>query len=353
VGCLLSLRADFARADEPSRAVHVAVAWTRAPGAERCIAPAELLAKTRARASSDTLLTLDREGADVVVVGRIEPQGEGFRTKLILRDALGRPLGERTFDSAARSCRALDESLILALVLLVETSPVRAAARGDSAEKLAEAPPSISRSTTALEAEEHADVRIAPQPRARARPSPPPRPRHRPWMFELGVGASAAGGFAPRPTLGPTLSATVQPPAFVPVVLRTAAYPFAVDRVTVPGEGISVRGFVGGIELCPLGLVRDAVEGRLCGGAHAAGLQADPLGPRSRPGDVFFVVLPVRAELRIRARTLEPYAAMTMRLSPMSPSFVYRVPGGGERTSFSVPWATLELDLGIAWRLLP
>ncbi|MDF2697030.1 MAG: hypothetical protein K0S65_5413 [Labilithrix sp.] len=310
------------------------------------MAPEELLTKTRERASSDTLLTLDREGTDIVVVGRIEPRGEGFRTELRLRDALGRSLGERTFDSPARSCRALDESLILALVLLVETPPVRAAARGESMEVLAEAPPP-------LEAEEHPDVRIAPQPRARARTSPPPQPRRRPWTFELGVGASAAGGFAPRPTLGPTLSATVRPPAFVPVVLRAAAYAFAVDRVTVPGEGISVRGFVGGIELCPLGLARDAIEGRLCGGAHAAGLQAHPLGPRSRPGDVFFVVLPVRAELRVRARTLEPYAAMTVRFSPMSPTFVYRVPGGGERTSFSAPWATIELDLGIAWRLLP
>lgn len=97
LGVAVSACAQIARAEEPSCPVHVAVAWTRAPGAERCISPDDLVTRTRARAASDTLLTLDRQGADFVVVGRIEPNAGGFRTQLVLRDGVGRPLGKRTF----------------------------------------------------------------------------------------------------------------------------------------------------------------------------------------------------------------------------------------------------------------
>ncbi len=338
MGIAGSACAGNARAEEPPRPVHIAVVWTRLPGAETCISPDEMVMKTRARAASDTLLTLDRKGADFSIIGRIEPRGEGFRTELVLRDAVGRPLGERTFESPARSCRALDDSLILALVLLVETPWVRDAAHGKPAEELGEIAP-------LPRLEGRADERIAPLPL-----SPPER---RPWMLELGLGGSLAVGFAPTPTVGPALFGLVRPPHFVPIVLRATAYPFSVDRSTVAGEGIAVRGFVGGAEICPLGLARPGVEALVCGGAHLAVLQAEPLGPRSTAGDLFFGVLPLRGEVRARLGAVSPYAAATARFSPMSPGFVYRAPGGQDRTSFSVPWLTVELDVGFAWHALP
>ena len=39
--------------------------WTRAPGAEHCISPDELLIETRARVSTDAVLTLDRSPANL------------------------------------------------------------------------------------------------------------------------------------------------------------------------------------------------------------------------------------------------------------------------------------------------
>lgn len=348
--------------------MRVALEWTHSPGATRCISPEELLSRTRARVLADTLLTLDREEADFVVVGRIEPRADGFRTTLVLRDAAGRPLGERTIDAAVGSCRALDRSLVLALVLLVETPRVRAAARGEATEGGSEIappsgvenldPPSGSASggppVSSVDAGSRSET---PAAEARAvslgpprRISPPPR---RPWKLDLGLGASAVGGFVPRPTVGPTFSVVLEPPGFIPIALRGAAYPFDVDRGTVRGEGISVRGFIGGIELCPFGLARRGIDMHVCGGANLAVLQAEPLGPRSYPGDLAFIVLPLRAELRARLGALAPYAAMTARFAPTSASFVHRVPGGGLQTTFEVPWATVELDLGIRWQLLP
>ncbi len=346
--------------------MRVALEWTHSPGATRCISPEELLSRTRARVLADTLLTLDREEADFVVVGRIEPRAEGFRTTLVLRDAAGRPLGERTIDAAGGSCRALDRSLILALVLLVETPRVRAVARGEATDRGSEIAPPLG--VEGLDLPSGAPSGAPPVPssdtgsrsgtpaaEARAEPLGPPRisPPPRPWKLGLGLGASVAGGFVPRPTVGPTLSVVLHPPGFVPIALRGAAYPFGVDRGTVRGEGISVRGFIGGIELCPFGLARRGIDMHLCGGANLAVLQAEPLGPRSFPGDLAFIVLPLRAELRTRLGAVDPYAAMTARFSPTSTSFLHRVPGGGLQTTFEVPWATVELDLGIRWQLLP
>jgi hypothetical protein len=340
LGLVVSARVHAAQAEEPPRPVHVALTWTRAPGAERCISPEELLARTRGRAASDTSLTLDARGADFLVVGRIEPRGEGFHTELVLRDGVGRRLGERTFDSAARSCRAVDESLVLALVVLMETPRVRAVARGESAEALAELVPP-------LRAEEPPSPRVAPVPS-------PPRSRAKEMLtLDLGLGASGVAGFVPAPTVGASVFGMIRPERFVPIVLRGAAYPFAVDRVTVPGEGISVRGFTGGAELCPLRIARGRGEGLGCAGAHLATLQAQPLGPRSSPGNLFFVLVPVRAEARLRLGDVSPYAAATTRFAPAAPAFTYRAPAGEEKTSFQVPWATVELELGLIWHALP
>ncbi|MDF2694797.1 MAG: hypothetical protein K0S65_3180 [Labilithrix sp.] len=344
VGLAVAARAAVAHAEEPARPVRVAFTWTRAPGAERCISPAEMLTKTSGLVSRDTVLTLDRQGADFLVVGRIEPSAEGFRTELILRSANGRPLGERTFDTPGRSCRALDESLTLALVLLVETPRVRAAARGESTEELVELAPS-------LRTADATDPRSAPAlPPSRI----PLKPAQRAWTLELGLGASAVLGLLPKATVGSTLFATVKPPGFIPIVLRGTGYPFGVERVTVPGEGVAIRGFVGGAELCPLDFVHRRIELRACGGAHLAALHAEPLGPMSTTGDVVFVALPLRAEAHARFGAVDPYVAVAARWSPTSPGFVYHVVDElNDRVSFGVPLLTAELDVGVGWRVLP
>lgn len=339
LGVAVSACAEIARAEQPPRPAQVVVEWTRAPGAEHCISPDELLIETRARVSTDAVLTLDRKDADFSIIGRIEPRAEGFRTELVLRDAVGRPLGKRTFELSARSCRALDDSLIVALVLLVETPRVRNAVHGRGSDEL---------------------VELSPLPRwqspegARLAPLPlPSAPQGRPWTLELGLGGSAALGFMPSPTVGPTLFGLVRPPRFVPIVVRATAYPFGVEQATVPGEGIVVRGFLGGAEVCPLGLARSDVEVHICGGAHLAVLQAQPIGPRSNVGGLVFGVLPLRVEGRVRLGAVSAYAAATARFSPTSPSFKYFAPGGEERTSFAVPWLTSELAVGLVWHTLP
>ncbi|AKV02444.1 hypothetical protein AKJ09_09107 [Labilithrix luteola] len=339
-GVAISALAEIAGAEEPARPVHVAVKLTRAPGADGCISPDEVVARTKERASADILLTVEQKRADFFVLGHVEPRAGGFRTELVLRDAHGRALGERTIDSPARSCRALDESLTLALVLLVETPRVRAAAQTKATEPLDELPPPL--------------YEEAPAPRIEPLRLPPPPPHTRtPWVIDVGLGASVPIGFTPVATVGPSLFGMVHVPHFVPVAVRGAAYPLGTDRKTVPGEGISVRGVEGGVELCPLDLGRTRVNVLACAGAHYALLHAEPLGPQSRDGSLGFLVLPLRVEVRGRAGAFAPFAAVAARFAPTSPAFVYRVAGASEQPSFSVPAATAELDVGLSWRAFP
>lgn len=328
-----------AYASDAPRPVHVAVAWTRARGAEGCIAPAELVTKTRARAAADTTLDLERQGADFQVVAHIEAREGGFRTELVLRDAIGRRLGERLFDSTTKSCRTLDESLILALALLVEMPSVRAVAEGGPKEDVDEIVPP-------WRTEEPA-VREAP-----VRLHIPAR-RAAPWKLDLGFGATVATGQLPQPTIGPTVAGIIVPPDFVPIALRVTAFPLSTERVPVTGEGISVRAFAGGIDLCPLALAHPALEARGCAGARLMVLHAEPLGPRSSAATQTLVDLPLRAELRARTGDVVPYAALEAHFAPASGSFVYRDRQGQSQTAFQVPWVTVGLEFGLFWRAIP
>ena len=81
--------ATLAQADGGSPRARVAIVWTRGLGAESCISPDDLVERTRARVPAETLLTLERPGADFVLDGRIERRGGVFRTELTLRETSG------------------------------------------------------------------------------------------------------------------------------------------------------------------------------------------------------------------------------------------------------------------------
>ena len=342
---------ELAGAEMPSRRVEVGIDWTRGPGADSCITPQELVERTRARAPVEALLTLDPRASDFVLTGRIERRGDRFRVELSLRDARGQALGERTFESHGASCRALDEALVLSLVLLVETPRVLSTA--EASESSPRERRSM-RSSTDVLPELVPPLRAEWIPRDRLLPLRLPAPSPPRWELELDAGASMAVGFLPKPTMGATIGGVFRPPHLFPLALRGAAYPFGADVITVPGEGISVDGYEVGADACPFALSRGLVEALGCVGVHGAVLHATPLGPRSSSATPAFVVLPLRAEVRARlGGALDPYAAMAARFSPAPASFVYRASDGEARTSFAVPWATVELDLGFAWRALP
>lgn len=106
----LWLLASLAEAQAPT-----SIAWTRAPGAEPCIDEATLRAEVEARLSRSVFV----EEAVLHIEGEIAPRPSGFTAHIVL-SASGEVLGERTIESRRRACRALDDSLVLMIALLVE-----------------------------------------------------------------------------------------------------------------------------------------------------------------------------------------------------------------------------------------
>lgn len=320
----------------------MAVGWDRAPGAESCISPDELVDRTRARAPADALITRDRIGADFVVIGHIAPHGSGVRATLTLRDAHGEPLGERSLDSRAPSCRAIDESLVLALLLLLEMSRVRAP------------PPKATETEPELLLPPLQEETL---PQQRIRPIELPPAPSRPWRLHLGAGAVMGFGVAPKVAAGATFFGALTPPGLFPFVVQATVYPFGQDVPTAPGQGISIRRFEAGAGACPLGLVRGRFDGLLCGGARGALLVSEPLsGPlaeSSSAAAVFALVLPFRAEMRAHFdHGVTLYAAASALLQPLSSRLVYSV-NGEKRTAFAVPHVAAELEIGFVLPALP
>lgn len=315
----------------------VGLEWARQPGAEGCISAEELRSRTRAQVPASVHLTLDADETDFVVVGDVAPTHGGFRVAFALRDARDQSLGERTFEVEARSCRAVDDALVLALALLVETPRVIADASARPEAPLDELAPALRARPS--------DPAIAP---VRLSPRAP-----RPWRFEVGLAANVGYGRTPTVTAGPSVVGVVVPPGLVPLMIRGGAYPFASPRSTVPGEGVVVRGAEGGLDVCPIALERRSTEVRACGGAHVAALFASPRGPLSTAGRLIFPTFPLRAELRHWFGPVAPFVAIDGWLSPTTPSFLYRDAAGQARTSFRVALLTGSIELGLLARFGP
>lgn len=166
-----------------------------------------------------------------------------WRAVLELSDTSGRMLGSRELRSTSELCSSLDEPLVLAVALMVDSEP----------------PPSP----------EPTPPVIAPEPEPEPE-STPPRPAEReptgsPW--QLGVDASAAleAGLLPAPRPGLVLGLEVRAAGWL--ATRLSLLGFVPAEVSLPGSASARFALLGGtLELCP-GIGRPgSYRVSLCGG---------------------------------------------------------------------------------------
>ncbi len=103
--------------------------WERREGAEGCIDEETLRAAVE-RSLGHSLDTGD--AAIRIIEGRVTPDGGGYRAQLVVRDEAGTSLGERELHEDG-DCRALDESLVLVISLIVDPEASPRSARASSA----------------------------------------------------------------------------------------------------------------------------------------------------------------------------------------------------------------------------
>jgi hypothetical protein len=187
LACSIFFFVTVARADDgvPTRA---RLEWTREEGAERCIdGPA--LDEAVSRRWGRRVFVYD-SSANVLVKGRIRRNVRGaWAAHFELERSDGTKLGRRDIVSRAADCSALDDSLALALGLMLD---------------LTERPPSAEQSTTTPEPVSGPPITI---PKETAAP-------REPWRVEPSIGAAAAIGLLPGVAFGGRLAIAAEPPHF-------------------------------------------------------------------------------------------------------------------------------------------
>ncbi|HMI91022.1 MAG TPA: hypothetical protein VK509_06640, partial [Polyangiales bacterium] len=111
----LGAELSVAAADAPAAP---ALSWTRAPGAESCIAGPELAKRVEAQLGREILVALPQ--AQLNVEGSVELADRGYRVHLRLSDPNGSTLGDRTLAAATDDCRALDPLLVFLIALMLD-----------------------------------------------------------------------------------------------------------------------------------------------------------------------------------------------------------------------------------------
>ncbi|AKV03934.1 hypothetical protein AKJ09_10597 [Labilithrix luteola] len=339
-GCLLSVGATRAQADEPKVAVGrtSALSWVRLPGAEECIgspALADAVEATLARR-----VFVPPTDAELSVEGSIAyaKDRRRFTVRFQVADREGNVLGKRELTQAAETCHALDDRLALVLSMLIDPeaadrpappSPEAAPAEPTLAEPILAAPPASPAAS---------DVPRLPLPVAKT-----------PWRW----GASASFGGATG--LVPNTGWLVEGRVFVTLphwpTLRAGVASFLPARNRVAEGALAEVGLVSGeFGVCPLGLRRLPVVVRGCVSGWLGQLSGRGDGfPDSRSYTTTFAAAAVDASAELwLSRSIGVVLAPAL-VVPVTPTrLAYDDPQGRRQTLFESSNVSAMLTLGIA-----
>lgn len=231
--------ADAAGASAARRSTLAHLDWDRDAAPRGCAAEARVAADVQHLLGGPVIVA--RSQANVIVTVRFVRANGGWLARLHFAETDGRALGKRELHSAESDCASLDGPVALVIALTLE----------------------------------------ATRPQATLQLPPPPGElpadeREPPWRAISHVALVGSGGLLPGFALGAELSLGIEPPAFVPVHLRTAIWPNLED--TDAGRGGRFTAWYAGLGLCP-GLAENQHAGvELCVGADAGMLSATGVG---------------------------------------------------------------------------
>lgn len=328
---LLGSFASPARAEPASTPRPASLGWTRLEGAEGCIGAGDLARAVEALLGKRAFVSAAE--SELSIEGRVAPRAEGgFRASLEVADRDGQSLGRRDLDTSADDCRALDEPLRLAIALMVDPE----GALGAPSPPPPEPPPPAS-----------PPLESAPQPSPISTPPPAPTP----WRGDLALGATFGFGLLPSVAPGLVLSASLEPPWFVPLesvlsvyLPQSIASPAGLEAslFTMRGEGY----------VCPLSHVGETLGARACLGGELGLLSAEGAAVDDAEEGLrvqFGVGLRGRLGLRVAA-PLGLYAAGSVAVRPLREGFATLDEAGGQVELFRPSLVNGALELGAELR---
>jgi hypothetical protein len=298
-----------------------ALDWQRSDAAESCVDAAGLASGVEARLHRTVFGP--RAGADVVVQVRLTRREDGpWLAQIELRSVDGQLVGTRELVTAAEHCSALDESLNLAIALMVDLSVD---------ELPVPAPP----------------VRQVVRPRT---PIELPRRTHaprEPWRLRTAALGTVAIGLLPGPAPGVRGSVGVEPPTFWLTELDVTWWPAQED--SSGDEGARATFLTLGAYLCPVGVGTRTTHVSLCFGQEVGRLSVGGFG-FDRNDDRTRLTYDIGLRARASQRVVGALALFVgvQGLVPLSRDrFVADEANGARRQVFRRPFLAGAAEVGI------
>jgi len=317
------------------------LSWSRLPGAESCIGPSELARQVEAILGRHVFVSA--AAAEIAVEGHVAEvaPGGGWKATLVVSDSQGRILGNRELISPEPACRALDESVALAIALMIDPDAGSAPPPKPPPSQPAKPPPPPPKP----------EVIIKEKPIYV--PVPTEQEPEEPWHFALRAGPVLGLGLLPSVGLGLHAAVTVEPPWFIAVEGSAAIYLPSAAEID-PAAGDFQLAYVG-LAACPLSRRWDRVDFSLCAEVQLGRLWADgtDLDGQSWEDHQFVANLAARARFSVRLwGPLTVGAGVAGAVALVREPFEVRAADGRSAELFSLSPVQFQPDIAFGLRFL-
>ena len=326
-----------------------ALVWQRHEGAESCISEDELRVAVEARLGRE--LQQDRERAQVVISGEIEPTDNGFQIVATYLDADGVEVGTRRLHRRGTECRALDAEIVLVFVLLIDPTAAvfggNDLKRDDQPDETQSHPPDDTASPKKPSSSSQpsdktvAETTVAETSRRLARYSAPVRGL-------VGVGVDTAAGLLPQFSVGMTVLGAVEYKK-LSIGLELSGFPGSSSQ-HVGGISAEFDAFYGGFTAGFVFYQVSALVAVVSGGLQAGVLRVRGSGfDLDKSADRVMVQGVLRGQLRWQFYS---HFALWLRLGLVVPfirdRFRYRTASGDSETIYQQEPVAALLSGGLA-----
>lgn len=316
-------RPSFAEEEEPRASARLE--WTRSPGAESCIDRAGLSDAVSRRWGRQVFV--DGDDPAIVVKGTVGRSRRGtWYARIELARSDGTKLGSRVIVTHAPDCSSLDDSLALALGLMLDLTEPPASTEPN---RPPSAPPQVSGPPITIPKET-----LAPRV---------------PWQIEPALGAEAALGILPGVMFGGRLSISIEPPRLWRIEIGGTLWQHVKTSAT---EGARFSLWTIDVAVCPAVWEDAKIAASACIAQRAGKVTAEGVGfdANATPDETFLA-----AELRggLAWTFASPFVlggTLGMDVPLVRFRFVYREPGGAVGAVYRMSPVAGIVALGIGAR---
>jgi hypothetical protein len=219
--------------------------WRQEPGAEACLDGESLKRAVNERWGRSVFV--DTPSADILLQGSIghsEATG-GWHASLDLRRSDGTSLGSRELVTAAPDCSSLDDSVALAVGLMLDVSRHRVAEERRLTDEHAKRAPEAVLDGPAISIPKET------------------LPRREPFRVEPSIGAETAVGLLPGWGLAARAGLAIVPPRFVRLEAAVAFF-LQNDEHAAGGRGARFSAWTAELAICPVSWQKGAIRADAC-----------------------------------------------------------------------------------------